>query len=222
MGIHSICRSLVWLGLKKTQHIPTFLLTSAFLDIPMQNSMSRQQIITMMQDCIWTYIPLQSPSSSFYVWYHHFPSLGLTKQLISLSLLFVHNKTQSTEAKKKLENKSKELLIFLSHIHVAHTIKPKHPKEESRCFSSCQSIKHKDSPNISHIITRKTAAFTRGHYQALFWNNLPNSATLPQQTSLLYSLTYFEAIHQIFLKLHNCMNLTLKFSQPLEKTGKKY
>lgn len=104
----------------KNSHFPV---TSAFLDIPMQNSMSQQQIIIMMWDCISTYIPLQSPSSSFYVWYHHFPSSGLTKQFISLSLLFVHNKTQSTEAKKKLENKSKELI--LSHIHVAHTIKTK-------------------------------------------------------------------------------------------------
>lgn len=120
---------LTWIEKKpKNSHFPV---TSAFLNITMQNSMSWQQIIIMMQCCISTYIPLQSPSSSFYVWYYHFPSLGLTKQLISLSLLLVHTKTQTTEAKKKLENKSKERLIFWRGIHVAHTIKIINPKEKS-------------------------------------------------------------------------------------------
>lgn len=81
-------------------HLPV---TSALLNTPMQQSMSRQQIIIMMQDCI---SPLTALSSSFHVCYHHFPSFGLTKQIISLSFMFACNKTQSTEAQKNRENKS--------------------------------------------------------------------------------------------------------------------
>lgn len=138
-----------------------------------------------MQDCISTYFPSQSPSSSFCV-LHHFPSLGLTKQLIYLSLLFVHNKTQSTEATKKLENKSKELLIFLTHIHVAHTIKSINPKGERitklfllTIYQEWRLAKYVTSTPIT--TTHKTAASPRKHYQALIRYNLVNSVTLPQQ-----------------------------------------
>lgn len=164
-------------------------------------------------------------SSSFYVWYNHFPSLGLMKQLISLSMTFVYNKTQSTETKKKLENKSKELLIFLSHVHVAQTIKTKNPKEESPCFSSCQSTKHRDSPNISHAPLSPPERLLLSQGDIIKHYSETKSAKfcyIAAANISVVQLNIFWSDSPSLLKPTNWMNLTLKFSQPGEKIDKKY
>lgn len=73
-------------------------------------------------------------------------------------------------------------------------LKQKNPKEESPCFSSCQSVKHKDSPNISHALLSPPERLRLSQGDIIKHHSEIICQILLHQTSLLYNLTYFEAV----------------------------
>lgn len=184
-----------------------------------QNGRSLQQIVIKMQDCVSTYIPLQLPSSSSLCLIWSLSLFGSYKEFIYLSLLFVCNKTQSTEATRNWKNKPKELLIFFSNIHVVHTIKSINPRGESPCFSSWPRIRtgqtyhkqtyHRPGDCCFHKGTLSSTdliKFAKFCYTATVTNPLCHTGQ-----KILQQLT------KLFYKLHNPMKLTSKCSHSLGK-----
>lgn len=173
-----------------------------------------QQLTIKMQRCNSMYIPLQSLRGSFWCLLWSFSLLDLTKQFISLLLLFVQNNiTSSTQLTKKLQSKLQQFLIFLSYhskIPSCSYNQISNSKKRSHHAFPLNNLfrKTKDELNMMEalITPQKTLASMRWHYGS---TNLTEFAKLllnchTETYCLLYRIT-----NPIFYKLHNPMNLTV-------------